>query len=230
MMSIRDYDQTAAKHALLFGATGLVGEQLLKLLLSSPAYEQVTAFVRRSGVLPSHPKLTEVIADFDQLEQYASAYPSGGDVYCCLGTTIKNAKTREAFRRVDYDYPLRIGQLALAAGVRRLLIVSAAGADAEASVFYSRVKGELERDLQALGLPALHVFRPSLLLGERREVRFGERAAAAIAQTLPFVFSGPLRRYKPVHARSVAAAMLAAAQLGGDSGVVVHDNEAIHSA
>ncbi|GIP40018.1 oxidoreductase [Paenibacillus sp. J31TS4] len=214
----------ASRQALLLGASGLVGRQLLEQLLHDPAYTAVVILVRRPLGL-SHPKLTERIVSFDRLSEATDAFRTD-TVFCCLGTTIKQAGSQEAFDRVDRLYPLEAGQLALAAGVRRFVIVTAMGADTRSRFFYSRVKGRLEEELGALGFPSLHLIRPSLLLGQREEFRTGERAAAAVSRALPFVWKGPLAKYRPVPANVVGAAMRAAALLEAE-GVQVHESDAL---
>lgn len=193
------------KTALIVGATGLVGSELVKLLLASPEYARVIVWVRRSIKIAGK-KLEEKDIDFDRLE----ALGIDGEVdhvFCCLGTTIKQAKTREAFRKVDLEYPLALGRWARAHGVAQFMVISAMGANANSKIFYSRTKGQLEQALGNLGLNGLHIFRPSLLLGERNEFRLGEAAAAKISRLVPFFFSGHLKTYKPIQARSVAGAM-----------------------
>jgi uncharacterized protein YbjT (DUF2867 family) len=204
----REGDPHMTKRALVLGATGLVGKELVKQLVEDPDYAGVTAIVRKPLSF-SHPKLKEVLANFDKLELQAAEFHVDA-VYCCLGTTIKVAGSKEAFKRVDLDYPVHAAQLARSAGVRHFAVISSTGADEGSMFFYTRVKGELERILQETGLPSLHIFRPSLLLGDRNEKRAGEGAAAAISCALPFIWSGPLRKYKPVEASTVAAAMRAA--------------------
>jgi uncharacterized protein YbjT (DUF2867 family) len=191
------------------GATGLVGTILLDRLLERPDVAQVTAIVRRPLDRPPSPKLRELIVDFDRLEESrALAGQIATHVFCCLGTTIAAAGSRDAFRRVDHDYPVALARAARAGGALRFLVITAVGADATSRFFYNRVKGEVERDLRAIGLPDLHFFRPSLLLGERRERRRGERVAATLAAPLGPLFLGPLRRYRPIAAVDVADAML----------------------
>jgi len=199
--------------ALVAGASGLVGSELLQQLLEDPEYERVTALVR--STLPiKHPKLTERIIDFGKLGE-CKEYFSADDIYCCLGTTIKKAKTREAFRQVDYEYPLTMAKLAESSGAGNYLIVTAIGSSASSSIFYSRVKGELEEALQQLSLPSLHIFRPSFLLGRRQEFRLGERFfGMTVMKWLKFVWVGRLRKYRPIEGRQVAQAMIAAAKSG----------------
>lgn len=194
--------------ALVLGATGLVGSELAGQLLKDPAYEQVTALVRR--LLPgADPKLRQVTVDYDRLE-LAKEYFRVDAVFCCLGTTMRTAGSKEAFRRVDLEYPDLAARLARESGVRYFAVVSALGADESSLFFYNRVKGEMERRIRDSGIPSVYVFQPSLLLGDRREHRTGEASAAKLSRSMPFLWSGPLRKYKPVHAKTVAAAMRAA--------------------
>jgi len=151
-----------------------------------------------------HPKLKAQTIDFDRLQDFRVV---ADDVYCCLGTTIKQAGSQAAFRRVDFDYPAALARAAGRDGAQRLLIVSALGADPHSRVFYNRVKGEMEEAVRAAGVPQTLLFRPSLLSGPRTAPRFGEQAGLVIGALL-----GPLLgRYRPIHGDLVAAAMLRAA-------------------
>jgi uncharacterized protein YbjT (DUF2867 family) len=212
------------KKALLAGATGLVGSELLKKLLESPVYEEVTVIGRRATGR-SHPKLSEVVTDLDRMGEHAKSF-AVDDVYCCLGTTIKKAKTQEAFRRVDYGYPSEMARLAASEGAERYLIISSIGAGERSPFFYSRVKGEVEAAVSAAGIPAVHIFRPSLLLGDREEFRFGERVGGWLWQALGFAMAGPLAKYRPIRAQLVAEAMLRAAQSDA-RGVQVYESDRI---
>lgn len=203
-----------ARVALVVGASGLVGSQLLTCLLESPDYDAVTLWVRRP--LPvTHPKLSQQVVDFDGLAGPTPEPVRADDIFCCLGTTIGKAGSQAAFRKVDLDYPVQIGRLAKAAGAKRYLIVTAMGADPHSRIFYNRVKGEVEAGLSALGFPALHIFRPSLLLGERQEVRVGEAVGSVLARAIAPLMGGSLRKYRPIKGRTVARAMLAAALADG---------------
>ena len=195
------------KTALVLGATGLIGDLLTHRLVDSPFYEKVKVLVRKS-LSWQHPRLQEVLFDFE--------HPNGlltqaNDVFCCLGTTIKKAGSKEAFRKVDYQYPMDIAQLSLANGAQQFAIVTAMGADADSSVFYNRVKGDVERDLASLNYPTLLIFRPSLLFGNRAENRLGERIASGAMRLF-----NPLipAKYKGVEASKVANAMLTTTQQG----------------
>jgi uncharacterized protein YbjT (DUF2867 family) len=209
------------RQALVAGATGLVGGHVVERLLADAAYGAVTALGRRPLEL-SHPDLTSAVVDFDRLDQAAGAL-AADDVFCCLGTTRKQAGSEAAFRKVDQEYVVALARLARQAGAERFLLVSSVGANARSGNFYLRVKGETEDAVAALGYPTFHVFRPSFLLGDRPEARTGERLGILAARALdPLVaLLKPLARYRPVHARTVAAAMIAAA-LAGDRGRQVH--------
>jgi uncharacterized protein YbjT (DUF2867 family) len=194
------------RNAVIAGATGLVGAELLARVLREATYARFIALARRS--LPPADRLDVVEADFDRLDHVlrgASAGAGSVDVFCCLGTTIARAGSQEAFRRVDHDYVLALGRWAAGVGARRMIAVSALGADPASRVFYNRVKGETERDLEALGLASLVIVRPSLLDGARGEFRLGERIALAASR--------PFRRLLPAAARPIAAADVAAAML-----------------
>ena len=177
---------------------------MLKALLADPQVTAVHALSRRA--LPTkHAKLRLHIVDFDNLPQL----PQTNEIYLALGTTIKVAGSQAAFRSVDLDANLAVAVAAVAAGARRVGLVSAAGADARSSMFYNRIKGELEDALKALSLETLVVARPSLLLDKREGLnqpsRLGERIAIPIARVLAPLLPGI---YRPVHAQAVALALV----------------------
>lgn len=192
--------------ALIAGASGLVGSHLLRMLLQSDRYSQVISAGRRELAI-IHPKLDQQIVDFDNLKKSASEL-AADDVFCCLGTTIKKAGTKEAFYKVDHTYVTQLAEITLRRNASQFLVVSSMGADAKSRMFYNRVKGEMERDVRALGFQSLHIFRPSLLLGERDEHRTGEEIGARIMKPLSKIMFGPLRKYRPIQAETVANAML----------------------
>ncbi len=210
------------KIALVLGATGLVGSELIKQLLNSPHYRQVVALVRRP-LDQQHPKLRQEIIDFDQPD---ASKIQGDDVFCALGTTLRKAGSKDAQYRVDCLYPAQIGLLARQNGVRQYLLVSSVGADADASNFYLATKGDLEQKLKGLHFDTLVIVRPSLLLGEREEFRLAEKLSAGLARLF-----APLipRRYKGVSATNVAAALLKLANQG-IKGVKIVESEDLQSA
>ncbi len=212
--------------ALLLGASGLVGSHCLKTLLARREYQVVTAPVRR--LLPiEHPKLVQHIVDFEQLEDRAGLLKAE-DVYCCLGTTMKKAGSQESFTRVDHDYPLEIARLAVRQGTRRFLLVSALGADPGSRIFYNRVKGRVEEAISALTFEAVHIFRPSMIMGQRSEFRPAELSAKILVGAIKPLMIGPLRRYRPIKASTIAAAMVGIA-LEGRRGVNLFESHRIQA-
>jgi uncharacterized protein YbjT (DUF2867 family) len=210
--------------ALLVGATGLVGGHCLRLLLADDDWSQVVVLARRR-LAATHPKLVARLVDFDRLGQL-SGFPRVTDVFCTLGTTIAKAGSRPEFYKVDFTYVVETARLAAVSGARQFLLVSALGADPASSIFYSRVKGEAEEAVRTLPLPALQIFRPSFLAGERAEARPLEKIGVAAFSALSFGMVGPLRRYRPVEAADVARAMLEVARREAP-GAHVYDSERI---
>jgi len=195
-----------SRTALLAGATGLIGSHVLQILLADDAWSRVVTLGRRP-IPQLHEKLEQRVLDLGELET-VSDFPHVDDVFCCLGTTIKQAGSQPAFRRVDHTFVLGVAHAGLHAGATQFLLVSAIGADAASRVFYSRVKGETESAIRRLTFQGVQIFRPSLLLGERSEVRLGERIAMVVAPSLSLVLLGRLRRYRPIRAETVARAMV----------------------
>ena len=198
--------KTKDKTALVFGATGLVGSELTKLLLSNDHYESVKIFVRnKTGI--QHPKLTEVINNLDNPEEIASEI-TGDDLYCCLGTTREKAGSREAFEWVDLHLPLKLAGIALRNEVRKFLVISSIGAKPDSRNFYLRTKGTMEQGILALNFENICIVRPSILLGKRKESRLGEEAGKILVRIFSFIFNGPLKKYKGIQAETVARAMI----------------------
>lgn len=193
------------KTALVVGASSLVGKELVNLLIASYDYEKIIVWVRKPlGI--RHSKLQERQINFDLLDT-SELDESVDHLYCCLGTTIKKAGTQEAFKTVDFGYPLILAEKAKKAYVPQFIVISAMGASANSTSFFSRTKGEMEAALLALNLPGLHIVRPSLLLGKRKEFRMGEQLAILLTSLIPFLFIGGFKKYKPIPAKAVAYAM-----------------------
>jgi uncharacterized protein YbjT (DUF2867 family) len=214
------------RSALVLGATGLIGGHCLQILLRDEAYDQVIALVRKPLSL-SHSKLECRVIDFEALEQHA-AQARGQDVFCCLGTTIKQAGSQAAFRKVDFEYPYRAAQLAVSNAAEQFLLVSALGANARSFLFYNRVKGEVEAAISALPLRTIHIVQPSLLLGERQKTRRGEKIGEYLFKFTAPLWLGPLRKYRPIAASAVAAAMVHLAKQN-QTGIHKHESFAIQS-
>lgn len=205
---------------LLLGATGLVGGCVLSQALSDRGITRVVAPTRKP--LPTHARLLNPQVDFERLPETADWWRVDA-VVCALGTTMAKAGSREAFRRVDHGLPLQAARLALAHGAKAFALNSALGADPASRVFYSRTKGELERDLQALGYASLTLVRPGLIGGDRSESRPAERLGIAISEGLrPWLPA----RYRVVPAERIAHHLLLAA-LAARPGVHTVPSEAI---
>jgi len=195
-----------SRTALLAGATGLVGNHVLNLLLGDAKWSHVVTVGRRTTT-QRHEKLEQRVLDLGELETVSDLLHLD-DVFCCLGTTIKRAGSQPAFRLVDHAFVVGLARAGLRAGAKQFLLVSAIGADPKSPVFYSRVKGETEAAIRKLPYRSIQIFRPSLLLGERAEFRLGERIAMLGAPVLPALLFGRLRRYRPIQAATVARAMV----------------------
>ncbi len=198
------------KTALLFGATGLVGKHVLEMLLWHGAYAKVHTFGRRTLQM-EHPRLVHHLIDFNRLMEVKHLL-HGDDLYLCLGTTRAKAGSKEAFYQVDYTWNLEIARMACDNGVNQLLLVSSVGADPTSRFFYTRVKGQLEEAVKQLPFWAVHIFQPSVLLGERNENRWGEAIAGKLGKLIDAATGGLLKKYRPVEADVVARAMVSAAQ------------------
>ena len=212
------------KTALIIGSTGLIGSHLLNLLLDSNDYIKVITFVKRDTGL-KHPKLTQHIIDFDQPETYKELVV-GDDFFCTIGTTIKKAGSKEAFRKVDFEYPKQFAAYALQNKIKQFLIISSLGADANSGNFYLKTKGEIQDFLKKCDFESVAVFQPSLLLGDRKEFRLGEKIGALFMKTLSFLFLGNLKKYKPIQSEAVAKAMFVIAQKN-DSGFKIYESDVI---
>ncbi len=188
------------KTALIVGSTGLIGKLLAKRLLQDDFYTEVKTLVRRpSGI--SHPKLTEIVFNFDKFD---ASIVTADHIFCTLGTTIKTAGSKANFRKVDFDYPLKIAQAAKENGATFYGIVTAMGADKNSWAFYNQVKGEVENALREVGFASLAIFQPSMLLGDRTDNRAGEDIGKKVMTTLDFLIP---KKYKAIHGDKVAAAM-----------------------
>jgi len=216
---------TIAATALIAGASGLVGSHCLARLLREPRYSRVVALVRRP--LPGgDSKLEQQVIDFGRLGAAGKAFPAADDVYCCLGTTMKRAGSRDAFRQVDFTYVVALAAQALQHGARQFLLVSALGADPRSAIFYNRVKGETEEAVARLPFEGRQIFRPSILAGARTEHRPGERAGLLVMRALSVALRGPLRKYRAIEADTVAAAMIEVARQA-PPGVNIYESDAI---
>ena len=202
--------------ALVLGSTGLIGSYVLSKLLVDPQWQSVTAITRRA-LNHDHPRLNNPVMPLDEMGQHKSLFAVDA-VFCCLGTTMGQAGSKEAFRQVDLEYPLLAAQLALSMGVKHFLVVSAVNADVRGLSFYARTKGEMEQQLESLGFEHLTIARPSLLTGERQDFRFGEvMGNKALALVKP-LFAAAKPRWMPIAGEQVAAALVSVARNPGQPG------------
>lgn len=196
--------------AVLAGATGLVGRYLQQVLEEDAFYDDRIALQR---------------SDYAELR-----LPAVTHLFCCLGTTIKKAGGREAFRAVDFDLVVNFAKAGRAAGAGRMMVVSSVGADAKSSNFYLRVKGEMEQALTGLGFEALHIFRPSILLGQRLEARSGEQWGIRMARAFEWAMIGGAKKYRPMPAGVLASAMAAAGERGAPGRHIHHFQDIVELA
>lgn len=195
--------------ALIAGATGLVGSKLVTLLLDSNKYQRVIAITRKPLEV-SHHKLENIISNFDDLEAIVEKLKAD-DVFCCLGTTMKQAGSKAAFKKVDYEYVIRLATLSKSNNAKQFLLISAMGANKNSWIYYNKIKGQTEDKLQKLGFKSLFILRPSLIIGERNEKRTGEEVAQNIMPFLDNIMIGPLKKYASIDAQKIANKMLSLA-------------------
>lgn len=208
----------------LVGASGLVGHELLLILSHLEQVRSLQAITRSPlGRIPS--KVENILLDFNSLNTHAEI--SKASVFiCCLGSTIKKAGSPEAFRKVDYEYVLQFAKLAEKAQAQKLLVISAMGARANSKIFYNRIKGEMERDLRQIKIPQIEIFRPSLILGERKDSRPGEAWAQRLSPLLNPLLQGPFKKYRAIKASDIAKAM-AIATLNYNPGLFIYESDEI---
>jgi uncharacterized protein YbjT (DUF2867 family) len=211
------------KTAIVAGATGMIGRECLELLLAHPAYARVIALVRRP--LPiEHPKLESRELPFEELSRVPP--PAADDAFCALGTTMRRAGSKEAFRRVDFEYATHFAYWVRGGGAKLMAVVSSVDADEDAGSFYLAVKGDMERGMREQRFPRLAIFRPSVLLGDRGEFRPAEVLMAGVLRAVSPLLRGGWARYRPIAASDVARAMIASAQ-GSDPGAWIHTYDEI---
>ncbi|HEX9513488.1 MAG TPA: NAD(P)H-binding protein [Puia sp.] len=200
--------------AIVIGATGQVGSLLVTHLLQDPYYEKVRVLVRRAYDRLD-PKLESRLVNFKHLPSLKAALGNGHAIFCCIGTTMKLVKGNKAlYREIDLDIPVHSGRLGYENGIRQFVLVSAVGANPRSRNFYLRLKGEVEKELEAIPFDSLYIMRPSMLLGHRDVPRPGEGLAKVLMPPLSWLFAGKLAKYKPIPSSKVALAMIAAAKQG----------------
>jgi uncharacterized protein YbjT (DUF2867 family) len=214
------------KSAVIFGATGLVGKELITLLLENKDFERIVVVVRKLLVL-TNPKLKQIqLSDFSKLMDLkdrlkASVY------FCSIGTTIKIAGSKDAFLKVDLNIPTKIAQLAEVLSVPSFVAISSLGASADSSNFYLRTKGEMEKAVREIYHGNLKFVRPSLLMGNRDEFRFGEKVSVIFMKAFGWIFAGPLKKYKGIYVRDVARSMIKISDLAADK--MIYESDELHN-
>jgi uncharacterized protein YbjT (DUF2867 family) len=199
----------AQKTATLVGATGLIGGQILQQLLEDPDFAIIKVLVRRPIDL-THPKVQLIILDFADEAAYQAAIAGSDEVFCSVGTTLKQVNSdMVAYRKIDYDIPVNAARFCAATACPKFLLVSSIGADSQSRNFYLKLKGEVEEKVGSLGLPTVSIFRPSMLLGQRAEFRLGERIGQVLMGVLGFLIPA---QYKAIDVKTVAKAMVAVAK------------------
>lgn len=212
--------------ALVFGATGLVGTYLLEQLVKLDVYSKILVFSRREPLVKNNK--IKVIIDNLKSPDNISEFIKGDDLFCCLGTTIKKAGSREAFRQIDLDLPVKISKLASANQVANFAVISSLGGSSESKNFYLQVKGQMEKEVTKQHFKNIIIVRPSLLLGKREEFRFGEYIARHLMPLFNPLLRGKLRKFRPVSGLTVARAMISLALYPGNKTIYESDelNEA----
>lgn len=190
----------------MFGATGLVGSYLVDELIRLDDYNQIIIFTRRETTI-KNTKIRSVINSLESLDEIKDSM-KGDDLFCCLGTTIKKAGTQEAFKNVDLTLPKKLAEIASRNHVNNFAVVSSLGANAESRNFYLKVKGQMEFEITKNNFGNIIIVRPSLLIGKRKEFRFSEGIAKMISPLMNPFLKGKLRKYRSIHGRTVAKAMI----------------------
>lgn len=208
--------------AVIVGATGLVGQHVLAQAIQEPTYKKIYA-IGRTKPNKEHPKLSFIESALDNLEKHGDLFKDA-DLFCCLGTTIKKAKSKEAFRKVDFAYPLQVAKVGEAMKAASFHCITAIGASSSSAFFYSRVKGELEEELKRTQLPSIHLYHPSLLVGKRSEFRFGEAVSQKVILPFAQMMKGPLKKYRPVKGNQLGQFIIKTA-VSGSVGLHIHEGD-----
>ncbi len=211
------------KTALVLGSSGLVGGHLVNMLMHDDRYQHII-LINRSASKIDHPKIEEKIINFKQIQSEIKLIQAN-DVFCCIGTTIKSAGSKENFKAVDYRIPLEFAKIASQSNSNNFIVISSMGANPNSSSFYSKIKGQMEDALKKIELKNLIIVRPSLLLGDREEIRVGEKIGKVLMNAFSFLMIGSLKKYKAIEAKQVAKAMLFLANQ--DKTEIIYKNDSL---
>jgi uncharacterized protein YbjT (DUF2867 family) len=194
------------KTAIILGATGLTGRLLLSRLIADDSYTSIKLFSRKASGNTS-PKIKEFVGDMLQLEHFKNDF-TADEVFCCIGTTSAKTKDRAVYRAIDFGIPLTAAKLAKENDIPSFMVISAMGSNAKSKVFYNRTKGEMEQAVLDQNIPHTYILRPSLIIGERDEMRFGESLAAVLMKLMNVFLNGKAKKYRAIKADCIAAAMV----------------------
>jgi uncharacterized protein YbjT (DUF2867 family) len=197
---------TMPKTAIVLGASGATGTELLQQLLADSRYDTIKLFSRSKTDI-AYPKIEEHIIDMFQLENYSSDF-TGDDVFCCIGTTKAKTPDKNTYRKIDFGIPAAAAKLAKANGINTFIVVSAIGANKDSSIFYNRTKGEMQEAVLSQHIPVTHILQPSLIVANRKESRFAEKLAAVFMKLLDPLLWGGAAKFKSINAKAIAKAMV----------------------
>ncbi|MFD0795330.1 NAD(P)H-binding protein [Mucilaginibacter litoreus] len=213
-----------AHKAIIAGASGLIGSSLLDILLQQPQYDEVLILVRKELDI-NHHKLIQLVINFDELEKHAAAI-TGHAIFSCLGTTRGETPDNKQHRKIDHDYPLLLAQLAKQNGVKHFHLISAVGANRLSTNTYLKLKGEVEHDIELVGLSVLHIYEPAMLIGKRKKPRLAEQIFGGIFKIIDPLLIGSLKKYQSVKAETLAYAMFKKS-LDDTEGTFIHTTDKI---
>ncbi|WP_142527605.1 NAD(P)H-binding protein [Pedobacter westerhofensis] len=212
------------KKAIVAGASGAIGNSLLFHLLGNKNYAHVLILVR-SELRIQHPKLQQLVVDYDRISDYA-AQLNADVVFCCLGTTKSKTPDQRQYKKIDYQYPLDIARITSRNGSKGFHLISSIGADKNSKMFYTRTKGEVENDLQQVPFDDIHIYRPSLLDAPRKDKRFMESSMNIIMNVINPVLIGGLKKYRSIRVEDIAKTMIRLS-LEDKKGIFVHESDEI---
>ena len=199
-------DKTQGRSAIILGATGLTGSLLLNKLIADDSYSSIKLFSRKASGNTS-PKVEEFIGDIIQLEHFKNEF-TADVMFCCIGTTSAKTKDRTVYKAIDYGIPHKAAKMARENKIPTFMVISAMGANARSKIFYNRTKGEMEQAVLYQKIPNTYILRPSLILGQRNEKRFGESLGAVVLKISNVLLIGNLKKYRAIDADCIADAML----------------------
>ena len=212
------------KRAIIIGASGLIGKELLTLLLNHQEFESIKVYVRKPLNIQHH-KLTEIITDFSKIQELRNGI-DGDVIFCCLGSTKSKTPNLNDYRKIDHDYPLFFAKEGLKNGLSQFHLISALGADAKSSNFYTKMKGETEDELKQLSIPSIYIYQPSFLTGNRTENRPLEKVVLFLMKLIDPLLLGGLKKYQSINAITVAKAMINES-IKNKKGIFVHKSDQI---